>query len=451
MAGGKLLVVGANQRPPGYYILLRYHNQIRLCLGPDVGTFAGMKRVWLMGLLIGWLVWEIRPLAAQENPISHPIYVGDTWLALSYRYGVSVAALQAANPQLNQQRQPVIGSTIAIPYVGEEKVGTLHRPYASTLFTAVPLRQSPWQLAIQNGLPTPYRPLLYAPLFVPGGQTPPREWPIGLANVELSPLEARPGQAVGIRGVAAGEEGVTAALGGVGMDSFVADGRWLALTGTGAFYGRQQPELTIQVGQQPLWSQPWQFTDPDLWEYQSITLTGTAAAIDQESIRQERERLFAIWAQNSPQPQWTTPFQLPISDYLEISSPFGARRSYNGGPYNSYHEGVDFSAYGGTAVFAPAAGRVVLAELLYVRGGAVIIDHGLGIYSGFYHMSEVLVAPGDVVQPGQVIGAVGTTGLSTGNHLHWDLLVNGVWVDAQAWLAQDMACWILAGWGGKGC
>ncbi|NJN55435.1 MAG: M23 family metallopeptidase [Anaerolineae bacterium] len=159
--------------------------------------------------------------------------------------------------------------------------------------------------------------------------------------------------------------------------------------------------------QQPLWSQPWQFTDPDLWQYQEITLTGAAAEIDQESIRLERERLFAIWEQSSPQPQWTTSFQLPITDYLAISSPFGARRSYNGGPYSTYHEGVDFAAYGGTAVYAPAAGTVVVAEQLYVRGGAVILDHGLGIYSGFYHMSEILVTPGEVVQMGQPIGRSG--------------------------------------------
>ncbi|MCP4360671.1 MAG: M23 family metallopeptidase, partial [Chloroflexi bacterium] len=91
-----------------------------------------------------------------------------------------------------------------------------------------------------------------------------------------------------------------------------------------------------------------------------------------------------------------------------------------------------------------------MAEQLYVRGGAVIIDHGLGIYSGYYHMSEVSVVVGDIVQSGQVIGVVGTTGLSTGNHLHWDLLINGVWVDAQAWLEQGMSCWILAAWR-EGC
>ncbi|HRQ36635.1 MAG TPA: LysM peptidoglycan-binding domain-containing M23 family metallopeptidase [Chloroflexota bacterium] len=396
-------------------------------------------------------MWGRQPLAAQDDNTSHSVNVGDTWLALAYRYGVAVADLQAANSQLNRQRQPVIGATITIPHLSGERMGVLSRPYGNVLATAVSQNQSPWQLALQNGLESPYRPLLYAPLFAPGGAAPPQEWPVGLTGLELSQTVPQPGQALGIRGIAATAESVTAALGGVAMDSFVADGRWannrwLALTGTGAFYGRRQPELTIQVGQGPLWSQPWQFEDPNLWEYQSLTLTGAAAAIDQESIQEERERLFAIWEQNSPQPQWDAPFQLPIRDYLEITSTFGARRSYNGGPFRTYHEGVDFSAYGGTAVFAPAAGTVVVAEPLYVRGGSVILDHGLGIYSGYYHMSDVLVTVGEVVQPGQTIGAVGTTGLSTGNHLHWDLLVNGVWVDAQAWVAQDMACWILAGW-----
>ncbi len=145
----------------------------------------------------------------------------------------------------------------------------------------------------------------------------------------------------------------------------------------------------------------------------------------------------------TPEPQWTGAFLRPIQDYLEISADYGARRSYNGGPYRSYHEGVDFSAYSGTPVFAPAGGTVVLAEPLFVRGGAVLIDHGLGIYTGYYHLSSVDVAVGQIVQPGDQLGGVGTTGLSTGNHLHWDLIVNGTWVDAMSWLDQDTACWIL--------
>ncbi len=173
----------------------------------------------------------------------------------------------------------------------------------------------------------------------------------------------------------------------------------------------------------------------------------TAAEIDQAAIDEERARLREIWSQVSPEPLWQDSFREPIADYLEISSTFGARRSTNGGPYNRYHEGVDFSAYGGTPVLAPAGGVVVVAEPLYVRGGAVIIDHGLGVYSGYYHLSEIFVEAGTAVSPGDPLGAVGTTGLSTGNHLHWDLLIGTTWVDAAAWLEQDMACWILDGWG----
>jgi murein DD-endopeptidase MepM/ murein hydrolase activator NlpD len=186
---------------------------------------------------------------------------------------------------------------------------------------------------------------------------------------------------------------------------------------------------------------------PGEWTFDQVTLTGEAAAIDAESRRLERERLFILWSQATAVPQWTAPFQLPIESYLEISSEYGARRSYNGGPFSTYHEGLDFSAYGGTPVYAPAAGTVVVAERLYVRGGAVIIDHGLGIYSGFYHLSEVVAEVGQKVETGQLLGNVGTTGFSSGNHLHWDLLVDGIWVSPAAWLEQDMACWILEGWG----
>jgi murein DD-endopeptidase MepM/ murein hydrolase activator NlpD len=186
---------------------------------------------------------------------------------------------------------------------------------------------------------------------------------------------------------------------------------------------------------------------PGEWTFEEITLTGEAAAIDAESIRQERERLTAIWNQTRGLHLWNSPFQQPIDQYLEVSSNYGARRSYNGGPFQSYHEGVDFSAYGGTPVYAPASGTVALAEKLYVRGGAVLIDHGFGIYSGVYHMSEVLVQPGQSVSKGELVGRVGSTGLSTGNHLHWDMLVGGTWIDAAGWLESDLACWILEGWG----
>jgi murein DD-endopeptidase MepM/ murein hydrolase activator NlpD len=196
----------------------------------------------------------------------------------------------------------------------------------------------------------------------------------------------------------------------------------------------------------PLWTQPWLVT-PGQWTFEQITYTGQAATIDAETIRQERERLAAIWGQFTAQPYWSADFAEPLRDYLGYSSLYGARRSYGGGPYDRYHEGLDFSAYGGTTVHAPAAGHVVLAEQLAARGGAVIIDHGLGVFSGYYHLSEVLVPAGQMVAPGDQLGRVGSTGLSTGNHLHWDLLVGGIWVDPAAWREGRMACWLLEGLG----
>ena len=163
-------------------------------------------------------------------------------------------------------------------------------------------------------------------------------------------------------------------------------------------------------------------------------------------MRLERERLRDIWARVTPDLLLTNSFQWPLQEFVALTSLYGARRSVNGGPYATYHEGMDFSAYRGSPVYAPAAGQVVLAESLIVRGGAVILDHGLGIHTGFYHLSEIEVRSGQNVKGGDLIGQVGSTGRSTGNHLHWDLLIGTVWVDAQAWMEQNIADWIRSAW-----
>ncbi len=384
--------------------------------------------------------------AAQETAVSpHHVLPGDTWTALAYRYQTDV---QTLNPHLNRQRQPTIGAEIAVPGNADEQMGALLRTDdGGLLAAAVRHHTSPWTIALQNDLPHPYRPLFNQALFLPGGETPPRDLPVGFESLELSQLTAHPGQALGYRAEIDQPVAVTAALAGL---PFVGgeNGRYqVGLVGTGAFFGSGEPELTIQVKGEPLWTQPWRFVDPNTWVYQEVNYTGAAAEIDQAAIDTERARLREIWEQVSPEPLWDTSFIEPITDYLEVTADYGARRSTNGGPYNRYHEGVDFSAYGGTIVLAPAGGMVVLAEPLYVRGGAVIVDHGLGIYSGYYHLSDIFVEVGTAVSPGDPLGAVGTTGLSTGNHLHWDLLVGTTWVDAATWLAQDMGCWILTGLG----
>lgn len=136
--------------------------------------------------------------------------------------------------------------------------------------------------------------------------------------------------------------------------------------------------------------------------------------------RQDEEwrRLFAVRSNSEPRPLWRGAFQPPLAGKLEITTHFGEIRYVNG-VETGRHSGMDFGADTGTPVLAPAPGRVVLAERLIVTGWTIIIDHGYNLYTTYYHCDRVTVAPGDWVEPGQRIGTVGSTGFSTGPHLHW--------------------------------
>jgi len=152
--------------------------------------------------------------------------------------------------------------------------------------------------------------------------------------------------------------------------------------------------------------------------------------LDPQTVASELTKLNAAWTVFNPQRYWTGLFRVPVDKFIKISSPFGTRRSYDGGPFTSYHEGTDFAVPAGTPVYAPADGIVVVAEPLAVRGNAVVIDHGWGVFTGLYHMSEIKVTPGQTVKQGDLVGLSGNTGLSTGAHLHWDIRIRGLNVDA---------------------
>jgi murein DD-endopeptidase MepM/ murein hydrolase activator NlpD len=136
----------------------------------------------------------------------------------------------------------------------------------------------------------------------------------------------------------------------------------------------------------------------------------------QSRIKEERERVDAIFATVTPKRFWNGSFLLPVPG--EVISAFGKRSIYNNKP-RSPHSGVDFRGVAGTPVRAPNAGQVVLAAELYYSGNTVILDHGLGLYSYFGHLSGFNAKQGDMVKSGDIVGKVGATGLVTGPHLHW--------------------------------
>ena len=152
--------------------------------------------------------------------------------------------------------------------------------------------------------------------------------------------------------------------------------------------------------------------------------------LDAQKIRDELATLDALAARRTETRYWDLPFDYPV--HAAVSSYFGSRRSY-GGAFNSYHSGTDFRAGTGTPVHAPADGVVVLAQPLFVRGNAIVIDHGWGVLTGYWHLSEIDVEVGQLVHRGEVIGKVGNTGLSTGAHLHWQMWVSGIPVNALQW------------------
>ena len=138
-----------------------------------------------------------------------------------------------------------------------------------------------------------------------------------------------------------------------------------------------------------------------------------------ERIARENGQIVAARKANSASTDFAKTFIWPVQG--RISGRFGNQRIYNGTP-KSYHSGMDIAAGTGTPIHAPAGGTITLAQKdFYLTGGTVMIDHGHGIGSNFLHMSRLDVKVGDVVKQGDVIGAVGSTGRSTGPHLHWGM------------------------------
>lgn len=175
-------------------------------------------------------------------------------------------------------------------------------------------------------------------------------------------------------------------------------------------------------------------------DYYSEELYVDPSTIDPAVTEPENQTVVAIISPFTPTQYWTGLFASPAVYPDQFTSRFGVRRTYHGLGTNlkveGFHTGLDFAGGEGLQIFAPAAGKVVFAAPLTVRGNATIIDHGLGVYSGFWHQSGILVNVGDMVEQGQVIGLVGGTGRATGAHLHWELWVNGVQVDPINWLNQ---------------
>lgn len=153
---------------------------------------------------------------------------------------------------------------------------------------------------------------------------------------------------------------------------------------------------------------------------------------DEERAERERVRINEALSARTPAKLWTGGFARPAGG--EVSSTFGLKRYYNG-KAKGYHGGLDIAAPRGAPVRAAGSGRVVLAGDFFFTGNTVFVDHGYGLLTAYFHMDELAVKDGERLEEGRIVGRVGSTGRSTGPHLHWSVYVSGVKADPESLLS----------------
>jgi peptidase M23-like protein len=175
------------------------------------------------------------------------------------------------------------------------------------------------------------------------------------------------------------------------------------------------------------------------YHVQRLSLPTGMVDLDPETERRavsEGERLRTLYHTITPERLWRGRFARPVAGTATATG-FGARRIINGQP-RAPHGGADYAAERGTPVVAANRGRVALVADFFFPGRLVALDHGLGLYTLYFHLDTVAVADGELVDRGQPLGTVGSTGRATGPHLHFAAQLAGSRVDPASLLALDL-------------
>jgi len=386
-----------------------------------------MKSAFIKSLIIAMAVWLGLGAGVQAAPpLQRPIHIvqrGDTLSEIALHYGMSVEAIVEANGIANPDLIFIGQRLIISPIAGQVHVvqrGETLYEIARRYGTSVEA------LAQANGIADPDLICEAQRLLIP--ILPPFPF-----DVELTPSPAAQGQTLVVRVWTSGEATLEGSCDGRPLHFVEGKDYSWALAGICAWAhpGTHLLELKADGAETTRAVQVMAGEFPT----EHIRFSPEVRKLlDPVLVKAERERLAGVFAAFNPEKRWKGPFAVPVEG--RITSPFGTRRSYEGGPVASYHGGVDYGAPEGTPVYAAEAGWVALAEELKVRGEAVVIDHGLGVMSGYWHLSEVAVQVGQEVEKGDLIGKVGTTGLSTAPHLHWEMRVSGIAVDPLQWKRQ---------------
>jgi len=373
------------------------------------------------------------------------ISFGDSLRSLSRRTQVPDDQLQKLN-RLISPTELYVGIGLIIP-MQEGRSSLSTRMSASTgeslLELAVKQNSDPWTLASINKIGGTWDTLpgdvLYSPTAGIGGNA--AGLPSAFLSASIQPLPMVQGGTEVIRVQTQNNVVASGSLVDMPLHFFPSNNEQIALQGVHVLLEPGvyplKVEATLADGSKQSFEQMVLVTSGN---YYSEELYVPSETIDPAVTEPENRNIFAITIPASPTKIWNGVFTSPAVYPNEFTSRYGTRRTYYGTgtdlTIKGFHTGLDFAGGEGLQIFAPAPGRVVFAAPLTVRGNAIIIDHGWGVYSGFWHQSQLMVNVGDVVEQGQVVGLVGGTGRVTGAHLHWEVWVNGVQVNPLDWLNQ---------------
>ncbi|NTW13307.1 MAG: peptidoglycan DD-metalloendopeptidase family protein, partial [Anaerolineales bacterium] len=372
------------------------------------------------------------------------ITFGDSLRSLSRRTQVADEQLIKLN-RLVSPSELYVGISMIVPVQEGQTEYSARTSTAlgeSLLELAVKQGSNPWTLSSINKLSGTWDTLPNDVLYSPTGNGEGTSGlPSAFINASISPLPMTQGGTEVVRVKVRDGYSVAGTLVDRPLRFFPSDGEQVALQGIHALLDTGVYPLRLEAVLPDGTRQSYeQMVLVASGNYYSESLQVDPATIDPAVTEPENQQVYAITNLVNGTRYWNGIFSSPAVYPDQFTSLYGTRRTYSGAnsdlTVEGFHTGLDFAGGEGLQIFAPAPGQVVFAGPLTVRGNATIIDHGWGVYSGFWHQSAIYVKTGDRVEQGQVIGLVGGTGRVTGPHLHWEVWVNGVQVDPLDWLAQ---------------
>ncbi len=307
---------------------------------------------------------------------------------------------------------------------------------------AATLNLNPWEITFANRNTSTAQFVPSEALFTTSDSESPAPNPLAprVSSIELNPTPLIQGHTISVRVITSEPLELVGSLNGLPLRFFEESvNTYIAIQGIHAMAEPGLAPFSLYIREQS--GEETGFTQNLLLQLgyyaQDPPLSVDPTTIDKANTQPEDDLIIKTIEPFTAQKYWQGIFKLPVDEPYCIKSWFGSRRSYNGSPYIYFHTGLDYGVCATLNILAPAPGVIVFSGPLTVRGNATIVDHGWGIYSGFWHQQESFVKTGERVETGQIIGLIGGTGRVTGPHLHWEVWANGVQVEPQEWLDRE--------------